>query len=84
MFFVTSLCVRLLSSRCSDGAGAELQHGDGGVGREGDYCERQQEEFSSLPGQERRGRSRVSSRSRKRSRSGTATTNVFQKNLNFM
>ena len=52
MSFVTSLCFRLLSSRpggepvlSSGGAGAELQHGDGGAGREGDYCARQQEEM---------------------------------------
>ena len=31
----------------SGGAGAELQHGDGGAGREGDYCGRQQEEMRS-------------------------------------
>ena len=31
---------------CPSGeAGAELQHGDGGDGREGDYCGRQQEEL---------------------------------------
>ena len=51
---MTSLCFRLLSSRpgwepalSSGGAGAELQHGDGGAGREGDYCGRQQEEMRS-------------------------------------
>ena len=31
----------------SGGAGAELQHGDGGAGREGDSCGRQQEEMRS-------------------------------------
>ena len=52
MSFVTSLCFRLFSSRpgwkpvhSSDGAGAELQHGDGGAGRKGDYCGRRQEEI---------------------------------------
>ena len=41
-----SLCFRLLISSSgwerplsSGGAGAELQHGDGGAGREGDYLE---------------------------------------------
>ena len=52
MSFVTSLCFRLLSSRpgwepviSSGGAGEELQLGNGGAGREGDYCGRQQEEI---------------------------------------
>ena len=54
MSFVTSLCFRLLSSisgwepaLSSGEAGAELQHGDGGAGREGDYFGRQEEEMRS-------------------------------------
>ena len=54
MSFVTSLCLRFLSSMpgwepslSSGGAGAELQHSDGVAGREGGYCGRHQEEMRS-------------------------------------